>query len=167
MKNPKDNIDLLILYKVGLQCGILDTTTLVDFADTIIANEEDPDYLFIEISLCENNKSKLIDVLSEFTREYRKKISGEYLFGAIRSSYLKKTIDLEGTIRLLYNLREELNLTDEEEAFIYSIDDQYYLAADKIYGTIEKVKNDLLEFLTNYKESDLGNCIPWKDVTDD
>ncbi len=167
MKNPKDNIDLLILYKVGLQCGILDTTTLIDFADNIIANEEDPEYLFIEISLCGNNKSKLIDVLSEFTREYRKKISGEYLFGAIRSNYLKKKIDLEGTVRLLYKLRDELDLTDEEEGFIYSIDDQYYLAADNIIGTIEDVENDLLNFLANYRESDLGNRIPWKEVTDD
>ncbi|MEM6845737.1 MAG: hypothetical protein AAF632_26240 [Bacteroidota bacterium] len=162
MTNPKDNIDLLILYKVGLQCGVLDTKALVDFADRILAKEDNPDYLFIEISLCGNDKSRLIDVLSDFTREYRKKISGEYLFGAIRSNYIKQEIDLEGTVILLYKLKDELDLTEKEEAFIYNIDDQYYLASDNVIGTVKEVENGLLNFLAKYKESDLGSHIPWK-----
>ena len=147
MTSPENNIELLVLYKIGLQCGMIDTKALVDFADTVIAKEGNPDDLFIEVSLWGSDKNRLIDVLSDFVREHCKKVSGDYLFGAIRSNYLQKKINLEEVVRLLYRLKDELDLTDEEEAFIYSIDAQYYLAVDNVIGTIEGVEQDTLNFL--------------------
>ena len=166
MRNPEDNIELLTLYKIGLRCGIVDVQSLVNFADAVIAEEENPNYLFIEISLCGEDKNKLINVLSEFTKGYNRELPGGHLLGAIRSNYLNGSIDLEDTVRLMYKLKDEIDLNDEEEAFIYSLDDQYYLAADKIIGTIEEVESDLLNFLANYKELDLENHIVWKHTTD-
>ena len=49
--NPKDNINLLTLYKIGLQCGVLDAKTLVEIADKIILKEDHPHHLFIAGSL--------------------------------------------------------------------------------------------------------------------
>jgi hypothetical protein len=138
--------------RLALMCGCEKTDTVITWADKIIQEQVEPDYLFLKISLTRPEKYKeLISLLRKLGQETDHENALRKLLG--RASYLSslRQIDLREFAKWLYfteasgwDLPSDLN-------FIWSTDDQYSLAEDGVYGSVEGVERDFMSELKQFE----------------
>ncbi len=160
--NPKDILILLQVISTGLTNGILAKEEVIDWADKIITKDEQPDIFFIDLAL-PSSKSK-IEIINHFTDYINPEnpVPGKPLLGLLYKKYHAGELNLERTVRILYQLNFNALFTSREENFIYSIDDEYDLARNNIYGSLEDVKRETENFLALYKDYSIYNFEQWQ-----
>jgi hypothetical protein len=146
-------IQQIEVYRLATICGLYSKEELINFLDKIIANLDEPPYKIIEASLACN--SKMQDAL-HIIKDYfytnngdESTIIKEFLH-IICKKYQVNEITLEDSIYYLYNLLKETNLDNEIEATINYLSDGLFLAEQDIYGDVEDIKNDFIEFISKY-----------------
>jgi hypothetical protein len=158
LTNPKDILNNLHLNRAGLASGLLSKKEVINWADQIIAKDEQPDIFFIELALL-NSKSTndILHYFNEFLNFENPSINGRPLLGLLYKQYKNGVLSLEQTVSKLFRLKFEAIFTNREESYIYSIDNDFDCAKDNIYGSIEDVQNELEKFLSFYIEYSISN----------
>lgn len=131
---------------------------VVDWADTIITRDENPDIFFIDLALSSSKSiNDIINYISNFLSSEQPITQGRHLLGFLYKKFKTGKISLEQTVSLLFSLRDKAVFTDEEEHKIYYLDDAFHLANANIWGTLEEVQKDTDRFLKMYKGFSIDN----------
>ncbi|MGE0086515.1 MAG: hypothetical protein AB7S75_19070 [Desulfococcaceae bacterium] len=147
--------------RIALMCGCDSSTTVIAWADSIINLQFDVDYLVIDISLTRPEKIKeLISLLRKLGQETDHDDALRCVLG--RASFLagKGEFNLRNFAKWLYftestgwDLPSDLN-------FVYSTDDEYSLAEDGVFGSLEDVDAMFLNNLNEF-ESEQSASPDW------
>lgn len=140
------------LLRVGFQLGYYSKDDLAGWADRQIAIVDEPSLELITLSM--NKRVDPHDLLmllrSIGQTDDQQKIFTEISF--IGLLYTSERIPTGEAIRLLWLLVDEPGVTDEQESFIHSIDQDYYLIIEGIYGKMADVDLELCAFFTTYTD---------------
>jgi hypothetical protein len=163
MLNPKpsDYKDLLEVFRTGLIHGIISRQEIIAWSDAIIIREEEPDYFFIELSLCSDN-DRVISVIVDVTGIQGSLISIRVLFGALYNKVISNAINPESAIRILEGLNNWNLLTSFESSGIYSFDE--YADMTLTDCSKDELTQDVLAFLSKYKELNFNNFQQWAEI---
>jgi len=154
MTEPKKILEELLIIHVGLRMNIFNVERIVEFSDRLIKLEENPDNLFIDISLAYQNKNELIDILGSFIASNTTQVDIENLLSTIQFLFSNNQLNLENTVMLLYNLNNEFARAIDNE--IHRLDDQYHLVSNKyVEQTIEELNKEMTCFLDAYRNDEL------------
>ncbi|MGF7041042.1 hypothetical protein [Mucilaginibacter lappiensis] len=161
ISKPEDFILLLEVFRRGLILGLNDKRDVVSWADNIIINTEEPDYFFIELSLC-NNLNNIVELLGQHLPENYNPICERVLMALL----YKKLIDdddamtVEAAAKFLSKIETFNILTTFESNNIYAFDDYeiYYLP------DLTQLQVDLIHFLAVYEAFDLKNYEEWPQI---
>jgi hypothetical protein len=161
ISKPEDFILLLEVFRRGLILRLIDKRDVVSWADNIIINTEEPDYFFIELSLC-NNLNNIVELLGQHLPENYNPICERVLMALL----YKKLIDeddamtVEAAAKFLSKIETFNILTTFESNNIYAFDDYeiYYLP------DLTQLQVDLIHFLAVYEAFDLKNYEEWPQI---
>ncbi|MBW4890032.1 hypothetical protein KXQ82_09905 [Mucilaginibacter sp. HMF5004] len=162
METPKLNDFLLLLevFHLGLSKGIIQKDEVIQWADDIITNTDEPDYLFIEISLG-NNANHLIEIINEYVTPSNDPICYRVLLALIYHRYpIFNFEEAEKVATTVGNLSSWNTLTSFENNTIYVFEDyvMYYLPNEN------QLQEELINFLSLYEAFTLENHEQWADI---
>ena len=81
---PSDYLELLSVFRIGLLHGFISPKEVTAWADTLIEQDEQPDYFIIELSLSGQGKSeKQLSLLNEFIGQQPPSLSGRIILGLL------------------------------------------------------------------------------------
>ncbi len=136
--------------RIALMSGYEKTKTAIAWADAIIQEQNNPDYLFIEISLANSkNIKEIISLLGKVGKKIDHHDALRCLLG--RVSYLESVegFNLRDFATWLYSSESNGWELPQDLNSIWSTDDEYSLAEDGVYGDTETVAT---EFINNLKQ---------------
>jgi hypothetical protein len=160
--NPKDFIELLEVFLNALQRAFLDPKEIIQWADHIIAADEEPDYFFIELSLSQNS-NEIIAIINELLRYEPRKTPVRASLGFLYRNYIRNKTPFTNILWQMDLLIDGTDLTDKERNFIYDMDSDYMYAGTG-YGKVELIELKLEHFFSMYKEFKISNFKDWKGV---
>jgi hypothetical protein len=165
LTNPKHILTTLHLIRASLATDLLTKEEVIEWADKIIITDEQPDIFFIDLALSGSKSTKeILSYLNEYLDFEKPAIPGRPLVGLLYKKYKSGEIDLTNAVRKLYQLNFEAIFTDEEESYLYTIEDELDCAKSGIYGTIEDVQHETEKFMAFYKDYSFENFAMWEDL---
>jgi hypothetical protein len=150
---------LLQVFREGITRGWVAKEEIIAWADAIILQDDEPEYFFIELALC-NNVNGIIEVLGKYTNANVDPICYRVLLSLICHRFLKdnvedaaKTADFAGRIATWDN-----PLSAFEKNCLYDFEEHVlYYSPDELYAELDK-------FLGIYKLFTLENYSQWVDI---
>jgi len=161
MASPKDFIELLALFRVGLAVGLIDKSEVTKWADGIIMSEEEPDLFFIDLSLAKS-KNEAISIISENV-EAGTPINWKAVLGLLQQR-MAEGQELKFIVKAMYHLLDEAELSELERDYIYTIEDFFEMANTKVYGSLDSIRQQTADFLSLYKDYTLANHPDWPEL---
>jgi hypothetical protein len=148
---------LLEVFSEGLKLGVISKEEIIAWADQIIANTEEPDYFFIELSLS-HDINGLLEVLDKYVESVDDPICNRVLLGLVYHRQPIYNIEEAEKIATLVGTMSSWNLlTPFENDTIYTFSDYYvYYLPD-----FTQLQADLIKFLSLYKAFTLENYQQW------
>lgn len=164
MTNPENILQVLHLIRSGLASGIIKKEAIIDWAENIITVDKEPDIFFIDLFLLSTkSKNDLIQFFSKYLNYEKPFVKGRQLLGLLYIQYNNNEINLGETLSKLLRLRYEALFTDEEEEYIYTLENNYDAAINCKHITIEEIEIELSDFLKIYKSYSSVNFENWND----
>ena len=155
---------LLEVFRDGLEYGVISKDEIVAWADQIIAEQDEPDYFFIEISLSVD-KNSLFEILGDHVTISEGTIPSRVILGVTYKKLVDNEISLEKAISILNGINSNAWIISYERSNIYVLDDEY---DEIIYQKNEKYSIELTEstlrFLAYYKDFILSNYSEWPEI---
>jgi hypothetical protein len=152
------NLPLLLnVFRRGLSNGLVSAKEVVEWADNIILEQDQPDYFFIELSLA-SNTDKLLEVLGAAPIEGASTLS-RVLFGLLYVKLANNIVDGRKAMSVLDEVYYMEALSRYETDSYYELDDEF----DYKYGmkNFDEWETNALVFLSNYKDFTLNNVAEW------
>ncbi len=160
--NPKDILTTLHLIRAGLASGLLSKEEVIDWADKIVTKDEHPDILFIDLAMSSRkNTGDVLHYINDYLNFESMAVQGRPLLGLLFNRFEKGQISLDQAVTKLFRLKFEAVFNEREVGYIYSIDNDYDCAKDGIYGSLLSVQQDLVKFLSWYKDFSIDNYEEW------
>ena len=157
---------VLNVFYNGLINGIISKQEIIEWTDSIIKNDAEPDYFLIELSLC-NTVNDLVTVINRKAKANSNVIEPRVLFGIAYNKLLAGTINIKQPHLLFSDIMyRDFLLSDFERAELYDLDEDYCdipLTRD-IESSKKRIFDNTLIFLQNYKEFSLNNCDQWQTI---
>jgi hypothetical protein len=151
---------LLEVFRGGLKLGLVSREEIVLWADHIIANADEPEYSFIEVSLS-HDVNGLVEVLNKYIKPTDNPICDRALLGLI---YHRQPIydvkEVERVATLVGSMSSWDRLTSFEDTTIYKFEDYGLYYADDL----TQLQVELINFLDIYKAFSLENYKQWDDI---
>jgi hypothetical protein len=158
---PTDFSLLLEAFNRGLVLGLVSKHDVILWADDIILKTYEPDYFFIEISLC-SNTNNLIEVIGEYNVNIDSPICTRALLGLLYKKLINdtNTLTVEAAAKLIGAMQSFGTLTHFEVDKRYSFDDyDLYYPPD-----LRELQVDIFDFLSIYEPFTLKNYIEWPEI---
>jgi hypothetical protein len=158
---PTDFSLLLEAFNRGLVFGLVSKNDVILWADDIILKTEEPDYFFIEVSLC-SNTNNLIEVIGEYSANIDNPICTRVLLGLLYKKLINDndTLTIETAAKLIGAMQSFGTLTHFEVGKRYSFDDyDLYYPPD-----LRELQVDIFDFLSIYESFTLNNYSEWAEI---
>jgi hypothetical protein len=163
LPKPADCLLLLEVFHRGLILGLISKSDVTSWSDEIILNTNEPDYFFIEVSLC-SNENNLIEVLGQHITNIDNPICTRALFGLLYKQLTDQgdALRAEAAAKLIGELQDFDTLTNFEYNQMWQLYeyDLYYLP------DFVDLRRDLSEFLSLYAPFTLTNYNSWAKIND-
>jgi hypothetical protein len=156
---PQDYPLLLEVFREGLACGLISKDEIVAWADDIIKNESEPDYFFIELSLCSDTNA-VAEILDQYISRSKSPIPLRVIFGLIHQKLIANVIDLDLAITFTERTPFYETLTPVEYRSIYEFEEYEMFYIDDSEG----LKETVVKFLSFYKDFNLTNYDQWIEI---
>jgi hypothetical protein len=140
------------IYRLGLYIGFFQVKNVIEWADQLIEKLDQPPYEILEISLSNNATiasvcSKLTDVKGKYDQVLP--IQGIL---SLLNDELIQTSDVTQICTYMYCLVGHIpESCDDLEVSIINVTTSWDLAVDGYYGDVEEVRNEIYEFLSEFK----------------
>jgi hypothetical protein len=157
--NPKDFKVLLEVFIEAIHRNCLNPKEVIEWADGILDADSEPDYFFIELSLCKNN-NEIISIINELLQGDVRHTSERVLFGFLYREHIKQKQPLINILTTIDWMFEDSDLTQKERNILYEIDMEYTYAASD-YGKMAIVALKMNRFLEMYRDFQIHNFKNW------
>jgi len=155
--------DLFKIFRLGLTQGLIDKQEIINWCDSIIIKDEEPDPFIIDISLSGTKSiNDIVSIIDEKFKGNSSKISARAVLGLYYKLYRQGKITLDKVVHSIYWLHWESKLTELEKQFMYIIDDRYELALSKAWDTVDNIEKEIIAFLELYKDFTIENYDNWE-----
>lgn len=146
----KEDAELLLL---GLTTGYATVEEVIDWADKVITDYDSPPIEVLEISALEGVDDTIVK-LRKMKGEYDWSVVFARFLGLLHRKLLEDRTKARQMVNRLYLLMIEYRekLPEEIEHSIYYFDDGYDLASNGVYGDINDLTDEFLDFLKKYKD---------------
>jgi hypothetical protein len=163
---PKKYKVVIEVFALGILNGVIEKQQIIDWADNIIRNENEPDFVILELSLINTkSNSDILSLLNEYREESIHIISARAYMAMVYHKLLNGQLELQQVVNAIYALVPSELISGYEERRIYtmeyendSIDNGYFNI------TAEEVKTNAIEFLSLYKEFSMDNIPDWRKI---
>jgi hypothetical protein len=135
---------------------------VIDWADKIITDDDNPDIFFIDLALLSTRS--LQDVVHYFNGYLKFEVPvtpARPLLGLLYKRFSTSQWTLEKTVVEFFRLKSEVNFTNKEEKYIYLIDDNFESEIRNSYGPLKEVDAAVSKFLSIYKDYSLESFGQW------
>jgi hypothetical protein len=151
---------LLEVFRGGLKLGLISREEIVLWADHIIANADEPEYFFIEVSLS-HDVNGLVEVLNKYVKPTDNPICDRVLLGLVYHRQPIYDIEkVENVATMIGSMSPWDRLTSFENGTIYTFDEYYlYYSPD-----LTQLQVELINFLDIYKAFTLENYKEWVNI---
>ncbi len=143
--------DIAEFYRLALLSGLCTPTQIVTWADLIVAADEHPDDVFLDLACCGRMRLDAIrTLLGKVPGAATSNLPGNLLLG-----HACRVLDAGGIsapellVRILELAKADLPGPDAANE-LDRLDDALFLARDDIYGPVEQVYADFARFLNGY-----------------
>jgi hypothetical protein len=153
---------LLEVFSEGLKLGVISKDEVVAWADQIIADTEEPDYFFIELSLS-RDVNGLLEVLDRYVEGVDDPVCNRVLLGLVYHRQPIYNIEEAEKIATLVGTMQTMGiLTAFENDTIYEFSnyDMYYAPYSP------ELQAGLINFLGMYKAFTLENYQQWISINE-
>jgi len=158
---------LLEVFREGLRYGIISKQEITAWADSIIVVEDEPDYFFIELSLCADINN-VFEILNNNTITSDDPIPSRVVLGLLYKKLIDQEISLTDAISVLASVNWYGKITPPERANLYSLDDDY---GEIMYQKDEKyaieLTKEITDFLDCYGVFTLNNFKQWGEINEE
>lgn len=139
--------------RIALICGCVSKDEIINWADKIILENDEVDYIFIEISLSATKHIQDIEsFLFQISNKHEHFNACRRVLGRMSFACETEPQSLRRFASGLYQIAiENYYELPSDLIFIMSIDDEYGLAVSGIYGTIDEVDKGFIEELNNFR----------------
>jgi mannose-6-phosphate isomerase-like protein (cupin superfamily) len=145
----------------ALSAGVVETSQVARWADSIIAAEDKPSIEIIEVSLaCNRNVHDTISCLHQIKGEMQPNTPINLMAAYLLKKLMRHEIELGNAIRALYRATRE-GMFSDFELEIAGIEDSWCLVEEGIYDNIENVKKRLEMFLEERRDYIAHLPIEW------
>lgn len=151
---------LLEVFRGGLKLGLISREEIVLWADHIIANADELEYFFIEVSLS-HDVNGLVEVLNKYVKPTDNPICDRVLWGLVYHRQPIYDIEkVENVATMIGSMSPWDRLTSFENGTIYTFDEYYlYYSPD-----LTQLQVELINFLDIYKAFTLENYQEWVNI---
>lgn len=165
MNNSKDKFqNLFKVYEILLRNNIIETEFLIKWADKIIETEDEFDYVIIQLSTECKNINNAISILNLNSQNSNIEIISRATIGILSNLFREQKVDLGKVAEIVNDIVYYNGLTFEENTFLYGYGDFYDLALQKIYGNLDNLTDELIEFIDIYRAFDFRNYEKWAEI---
>ena len=139
-------------YRFGIELGIIDFSSAVDWADKVIEVEDAPSGEFVELALSRpRGRVGVVECLRDIPGARDSKMAGSLLLADLYG-WVKSGKNIQAVAKKALNVARATDLSEKECFLFDAIDDELTLAISGEYGTVEQSKVELLEALSEYHE---------------
>jgi len=152
MKTPRSTI--ASEFKLALEAGVIDREEIVRWADDLLMSQEYDDRL-AEISLSGDKTNKDIEaLLGELATPDDDFTGFRRMLGRMHEALEADSTRLHQFTRFLERLwiRHDYTLPDDL-GFIIGLEDDYLLAEDGQFGTVDEFRSQLLDDLAQFRDT--------------
>ena len=144
-------------YCKGIETGLLAPEQARAWADSVIANSEQPLYAFIEISLSQG-VPEIVSALREFPGERDQGNIGRWLLAKLQQVEVQSTEELAAAVRKAMLVCRHCGLSEQIYYELDGIDDSLYLARHGQYGTVDECRSDFIACLQRHAQQFPVSC---------
>jgi hypothetical protein len=148
---------LLTAFYHGIKYGLISTTEVKDWADRIILHEDEPEYIFMELSLS-HDKNEMLSLLTTVCVPANY-ITARGVLGLLYHRLSAGDITANETIAIMDKLDFIDLLTQTEINYIYDFTDGIWMDGPIVED--DSLTEKLLNFLAHYKELEITNYKNW------
>jgi hypothetical protein len=149
---------LLTAFYHGIKYGLVSTTEVKDWADRIILHEDEPEYIFMELSLS-HDKNEMLSLLTTVCVPANY-ITARGVLGLLYHRLSAGDITANEAIAIMDKFDFIDLLTQTEINYIYDFTDGIWMN-DPIVENENSLTENLLNFLAHYKELEIANYKNW------
>jgi hypothetical protein len=146
-----DRKDMAEFFRLALRLGICDVPTVVRWADSIVEMEPSPHVAFIELCISGSQSSaQVLTLLHDVPGRAKLELPVHMLLGHASRVVKSQSFLAEELLIRLYHLS-----THSFPRSIYyrlaTLEDEYALAKDGVYGVVAEVIQEFSAFLADYE----------------
>lgn len=135
-------------FRLGLSLGTCDVSQVVCWAEKVVEREEKPNHAFIELCLANNKSvSAVQSLLTDIPGTLTKGLALRMLLGHCWHIASCSPVRGERLLRPLYLLVSSEDFESDIYYALVCLEDELYLAQDKVFGTVEDVIKKFCAFL--------------------
>jgi len=135
---------------LALECGAMSKNDVVEWADNLILEIEEPDERLFDVSIA-NNTHDIISILKGFDTHNESKEVAKLAFGLFHAALNDGRTSYDRVAKKLYDMAFSGFVPDEKiESKMMCYWDELYDANTGIYGDPEEIKKELLGLLGYY-----------------
>ena len=142
--------EILTVIRICIESQVLNTKQIVHWADSLILDSENDDYL-IEISLSgSKGLNEIIHILKENETDSKNEMIWKTIYGLAGFLFKKRHLALKESCYMITKTANEFKNETEYDLFGMGLDDSFYLASKKIYGNLIDTENRFKEYTSPY-----------------
>jgi len=162
----KDYQNLLKVFAILLEFGAIRTQLVIDWADTILASEEESEYAFIELSTIDKNAQSVIQILLKNCENTSPEITSRAIIGILGNMLKEEKVGLKTAFQITTHLSYEQLLTSEEQYLLYGYWDYLDFKSMDNSETFRHFTIYFNEFLSIYKNFKFENHHQWSTINE-
>ncbi|MDR2235582.1 MAG: hypothetical protein LBE92_05625 [Chryseobacterium sp.] len=161
----KDHENLLQVFMILLNEGLIPTAMISEWADGILASEEESDYVFIELSTV-RDVHDLSQILRKNSAEADPEICSRAVLGILFQLLNTEKVTFKKAFETATHISYEESLSSDEQFLLYRFYDYRDFHSDERYESQRLFKSNFLELLGLYKDFSLDHYEKWPEINE-
>jgi hypothetical protein len=142
-------------YQLALRIGLLDTSAVDRWVDSVIASAPAVTFPFTELAGASQRRQEDVDdLLGQVPFEGDTYVSGRLVLALLRRRLRAGAFAPESAVKLAMEIARAGDLTEQEYYRADHLDDDVWLATNESYGDLATVRRQIELFLDDYARFD-------------
>ena len=160
LTKPEDNLPLLNVLGNGLKLDLISKNEVVQWSDSIISVEDEPDYFFIELSLAKD-LNVLLSIMNNRIDLTLNENSCRVLLGVLAHRFRNELIDIQKVGFIIDKINQVDCLSSIEQESLWDLSYEF----DSRFGLIDnndtELKEIIIKALIHYQDFTIYNTKDW------
>ncbi|MGG5210064.1 hypothetical protein ACQWU4_14125 [Chryseobacterium sp. MIQD13] len=161
----KDHKNLLKVFMILLNYGVIRKGDVTAWADSVLADEDESEYAFIELSTSDNVHDT-IQILKKNSTDADPEITSRAVLGILYHILQDEKVFLKTVFEIATYISYEEKLTTDEQFLLYRFDEHIEFNLNDVYERLRLFKANFMDLLTIYKLFTLENHDHWPAINE-